>query len=201
MTASVTRSFALPHLSAELAQFGLATEGPDVLLHYVDLADGDVYDGVVGELDREILILPLATLKRLESHEAADAVQRVDHQVTGLKIEEAVDRAGRLDAAEGPPLAVAVKHLVVRDVSGGVPLEAAVQHTDRRPQPCRPLGQLVKQLGEAFFLGDVVAEHEDVGLAGQLTERFDRGGRLRLKLRQGADVEIDHVRRGTAEAL
>ena len=120
----------LPALAAELAELRAAVEAPDVLLHQVDLADRHMDDGVVGELDREVLVVAALALERFQTEETANAVQDVDDVVAGVQVEEAVDRPGWLNPSQCPALPVAVEQLVMRDIRGAAPLEAAVDDAD-----------------------------------------------------------------------
>ena len=170
-------------------------------------------EGLVGEPQRDELLLAALSLEDPQPRKPRDAVGHVHHQVAMVQVRQRFDRPARADAPNAAPVGVAVEDLVVADDDQRFvgPVEAAPHVADGRADSA-VTGDLVlaEQLDEPLLLGGVLAVDPHVGDGRQLVqlgERLRHVGRQALQRsnaqvqRAGPALGPEAVHRDTTETL
>ena len=110
-------SCASPRLTSPSSRGRLGLAAAHVFLHQVDLGDGDVELGALGELEEQGFFGVLGRLvDEVKAEVTGDSVVDVDDQITLVQVEEAVDGPALVAAArDGPAHLGTSEELVVAD--------------------------------------------------------------------------------------
>jgi len=191
----------LPARAPQVRERRVPPPGADVLLNQVGLRHRHVEQGVVGEAEREELLLPPLLGEHPEALELGYAAGDVDDVVALVEVDEAVDGPARADPPQPPGAGVAMEDLVMPDHHQplGRPVEAAIDVPDARVDPLAQdrVGRGEKLL-KAVPLGGVLAVHPDLAAAAEVLQLFQRRGRVHLQPLQRAYVQANPIRVGLA---